>query len=53
MRGGSTDDFIKVGYIVIEHPAALKLLLLNFDCASGGQPTVFAGIGHVAQVRIV
>jgi len=29
------------------------LLLLNFDCAGGGRPTFFAGIGQVAQVRIV
>ena len=24
-----------------------------FDCADGGRPTFFAGIGQVAQVRIV
>jgi hypothetical protein len=29
------------------------LLLLDFDCAGGGRPTFFAGIGQVAQVRIV
>ena len=29
------------------------LLLLNFNCAGGGRPTFFAGIGQVAQVRIV
>jgi len=29
------------------------LLLLNLDCAGGGRPTFFAGIGQVAQVRIV
>ena len=35
-------------------PYALDyLLLLNFDCAGGGRPTFFAGIGQVAQVRIV
>jgi len=28
-------------------------LLLDFDCAGGGRPTFFAGIGQVAQVRIV
>ena len=30
-----------------------SLLLLDFDCAGGGRPTFFAGIGQVAQVRIV
>jgi len=29
------------------------LLLLDFDCAGGGRPTFFAGVGQVAQVRIV
>jgi hypothetical protein len=29
------------------------LLLLDFDCAGGGRPTFFAGIGQVAQLRIV
>src|SRR5215467_7336239 len=34
-------------------PAALDyLLLLDFDCARGGRPTVLAGIGHVAEVGI-
>jgi hypothetical protein len=31
----------------------ILLLLLNLDCAGGGRPTFFAGIGQVAQVRIV
>jgi hypothetical protein len=28
-------------------------LLLNFDCAGGGRPTFFAGVGQVAKVRII
>ena len=30
-----------------------RLLLLDFDCAGSSRPTFFAGIGQVAQVRIV
>jgi hypothetical protein len=29
------------------------LLLLDFDYARGGRPAVLAGIGHVAEIRIV
>jgi hypothetical protein len=35
------------------HGAEEYRLLLDFDCAGGGRPTFFAGIGQVAQVRIV
>jgi hypothetical protein len=28
-------------------------LPFDFDCARGGRPAVLAGIGHVAEVRIV
>jgi hypothetical protein len=35
-------------------PAALDyLLLFDFDCAGGGRPTFFAGVGQVAKVRII
>jgi hypothetical protein len=34
-------------------PAALDLLLFDFDCARGGRPTVLASIGHIAELRIL
>jgi hypothetical protein len=34
-------------------PPWTTFLLLDFDCARGGRPTFFAGIGQVAQVCIV
>ncbi len=34
-------------------PPWTTFLLVDFDCAGGGRPTLFAGIRQVAQVRIV